>query len=250
MPYPGGKSGSGVYQTIINQMPPHEVYIEAFFGGGAVMKYKRFARVANIAIDKDAAVLNHLNPRSVIGINGDAFEILEMIEDWFPAYLRQCAPEDVLIYCDPPYLMSTRSSQRPIYQYELEDADHVRLLKILLNLPYRVMISGYPSDLYDSMLSTWRRVSFYTVNRAGNLAQEVLWMNYPEPFELHDYRYLGRDFRERERIKRKKSRWVNRLAQMDVQERSALLQAIEEARYKFSRSEATLETAMLEHLQL
>jgi hypothetical protein len=30
MSYPGGKGGSGVYQTIINQQPPHEVYIEPF----------------------------------------------------------------------------------------------------------------------------------------------------------------------------------------------------------------------------
>jgi DNA adenine methylase len=34
MGYPGGKSGAGVYQTIINLMPPHTVYIEPFLGGG------------------------------------------------------------------------------------------------------------------------------------------------------------------------------------------------------------------------
>ena len=32
MPYPGGKGGAGVYQTIINGMPRHEVYVEPFFG--------------------------------------------------------------------------------------------------------------------------------------------------------------------------------------------------------------------------
>jgi DNA adenine methylase len=36
MPYPGGKGGAGVYQTIINGMPRHEVYVEPFLGGGAV----------------------------------------------------------------------------------------------------------------------------------------------------------------------------------------------------------------------
>ena len=35
--YPGGKSGSGVYQQLINLMPPHKIYIEAFLGGGAIM---------------------------------------------------------------------------------------------------------------------------------------------------------------------------------------------------------------------
>jgi DNA adenine methylase len=31
---------------------------------------------------------------------------------------------------------------------------------------------------------------------------------------LHDYRYLGEDFRERERIKRKKQRWTDRLERL------------------------------------
>ena len=53
-------------------------------------------------------------------------------------------------------------------------------------------------------------------------------MNYPEPFELHDYSYLGDNFRERERIKRKKDRWVLRLEQMPTLERFAILSIIEE----------------------
>lgn len=31
--YPGGKSGAGVYQAIINQLPPHSTYVELFLGG-------------------------------------------------------------------------------------------------------------------------------------------------------------------------------------------------------------------------
>jgi hypothetical protein len=225
--YPGGKSGSGVYQTIINQMPPHAVYVEAFFGGGAVMKYKRPAQLANIAIDRDAAVLRHV-PGSVTAVCADAL-------DWLPDIQRitHCIAEDILVYCDPPYLMSTRSSQRPIYRYELEDADHVRLLDILASLAesgVMVMLSGYPSDLYDRQLAGWRRLSYYAMTRGGSMAQEVLWMSYPEPWELHDYRYLGRDFRERERIKRKKARWVQRLEKMDPQERAALMQAINQVK--------------------
>lgn len=58
MAYPGGKNGSGVYQTIINLMPPHKVYIEPFLGAGATMRMKRPA-VQNIGIDCDPDALKH-----------------------------------------------------------------------------------------------------------------------------------------------------------------------------------------------
>ena len=67
------------------------------------------------------------------------------------------------------------------------------------------------------------------MTRGGTLATEWVWFNYPEPDELHDYRFLGRDFRERERINRKKRRWVARLKGMRRLERQALLSAIEES---------------------
>ena len=57
---------------------------------------------------------------------------------------------------------------------------------------------------------------------------ESLWMNYPPPQELHDYRFLGDDYRERERIKRKKARWITRLLSMSNIERNALTAAIAE----------------------
>lgn len=55
-------------------------------------------------------------------------------------------------------------------------------------------------------------------------------MNYPEPLELHDYRYLGRDFRERERIKRKKQRWKQKLSTMPALERYAILSELADLR--------------------
>ncbi len=46
----GTKSGVGVFHTIINQMPPHRVYIEPFLGWGSIMKAKLPAD-RNIGID-------------------------------------------------------------------------------------------------------------------------------------------------------------------------------------------------------
>ena len=52
MLYPGGKNSAGVYQTIINLMPPDDVYMEPFLGGGAIMRQKRPAPL-NIGLDLD-----------------------------------------------------------------------------------------------------------------------------------------------------------------------------------------------------
>jgi hypothetical protein len=91
-----------------------------------------------------------------------------------------------------------------------------------------VVISGYWSSLYATMLEDWNKASFQTMTRGGRPATEWLWFNFPRPVELHDYRFLGQNFRERERIKRKKMRWTNRLRTMPVLERQALLLAIAE----------------------
>jgi hypothetical protein len=64
MPYPGGKGGAGVYQTIINGMPRHEVYVEPFLGGGSVMAAKRPACL-NIGVDLDAEVIAQAQARIV-----------------------------------------------------------------------------------------------------------------------------------------------------------------------------------------
>jgi DNA adenine methylase len=129
-----------------------------------------------------------------------------------------------LVYCDPPYVLSTRTGKQ--YRYEMTDNQHKVLLTILKTLPCKVMLSGYWTPLYANALNNWISITYDAMTRGGHTATEWLWYNYPEPIALHDYRYLGEDFRERELIKRKKQRWVNRLHVMPILERRALLAAI------------------------
>lgn len=133
-----------------------------------------------------------------------------------------------LVYCDPPYLMETRGGRRRLYEHELSTLEHRRLLRAIRKLPSMVMISGYWSSLYSEMLEGWNSMHFEAMTRGGRTATEWVWFNFPLPVELHDYRYLGENFRERERIKRKKLRWTARLQRMPVLERQALLSAIRE----------------------
>lgn len=104
----------------------------------------------------------------------------------------------------------------------MSDADHAALLALLATLPARVALSGYRCPLYDAQLASWRRVDFKAMTRGGP-AVESLWCNYASPAELHDFTYLGANFRERERIKRKQGRWRRRLAAMSQLERRAMM---------------------------
>ena len=136
---------------------------------------------------------------------------------------------DEFVYLDPPYLMDTRRNGKRIYRHEMGSEEaHRSLLEIILALDCMVAISGYWSELYADMLSGWRMDSWSARTRGG-VATERLWMNYPEPTRLHDYRYLGDTYRQRDRIKRKKARWVARLKRMEPLERYALLAALDEA---------------------
>jgi DNA adenine methylase len=234
--YPGGKNGAGVYQAIINLMPPHETYVEAFLGSGAVIRNKRSA-LRNIVIERDEDVLRAFKEDAYPNFHrmlGDALTILQGWRFCLPMPTDKEAMKRTLIYLDPPYLMSTRSSKGAIYRHELSsEEEHLRLLEILLNLPCMVMLSGYRSELYDRVIGHWRRAEFQTTNRAGKRTLESVWMNFPEPLELHDYRFLGNGFRERERIKRRRARWRARFLRMPAQERHALMATIEELRGEF-----------------
>ena len=55
-----------------------------------------------------------------------------------------------LVYCDPPYLMSTRRSGK-LYKHEFTAGQHRRLLRVVQDLPCMVMLSGYDSALLQRL---------------------------------------------------------------------------------------------------
>lgn len=218
MTYPGGKGNS--YHKIINLIPPHEVYIECFLGRGYVMEAKRpAARNIGLDIDPDVIAAAHgiawPGPVELLNACG-----LKFLADY-------TLGGRAFVYADPPYLMYTRSSQRDYYAHEFAtEQEHRGLLRLLKSLPCMVAISGYASDLYFRELKDWHHVTWPSVTRSGRVATEYLWMNYDPPTELHDYRYLGEDCTDRQRIHRKIDREVKKLKRLPVLERNAILAAI------------------------
>lgn len=136
---------------------------------------------------------------------------------------------DEYVYCDPPYLFGARRSQKKLYGCEFgTEEERKLLLSTLLAVSARgvnVGISGYDNPLYEAMLPGWRKIQWQVNTRGNRMATETLWMNYPEG-PLHDYSYVGDNYRERERIAKKKARWIGRLQRMPDAERFALIEAV------------------------
>lgn len=217
MSYMGGKGAEGTAQVLINQMPPHDSYVEPFAGHAAVYRAKQ-AAFNNTLIDRDPEVVAWLSAN----VGGACNLVCSDSLKWLRA---QTFTPHTLIYCDPPYPIQSRSDPRGRYKFEMTDEDHAELLGILSSLPAMVMVSSYANKLYSSHLRDWRHITFESMTRQGKQT-EHLWMSYPEPKALHDYSHLGSDYRERERIKRKVQRWTGRLKALPRLERLALYSAM------------------------
>lgn len=263
--YYGGKVGMA--RRIVGLMPPHRVYIEPFFGSGAVLFAKPPA-VHEIVNDADRAVVTFfrvLRERpdelelacSLSPHARDEFVAADLDEDvddlelarrfwvrvnqsfaktagtqtgWsvttavnasvtatirsrirrFHAVVdrlqrvtiencdavglveRLGMSEDTLIYCDPPYLASTRKSRQAAsgaadYRHDMGTVEaHERLAEVLCATPATVILSGYPSPLYESLYAGWGSVDFQvtahssnalTTGRTGRV--ERIWSNRP-----------------------------------------------------------------------
>lgn len=222
--YNGGKNGSGVYQAIINQVPPHDVFISGFAGNCGVLSNIRRAPMASIAIDVDAGVIEGWNSiKGIKALNSDFFKYLD---NFCPVSFSDIS---YFFYLDPPYLGTSRKSNQPLYKNEMQDpATHKKLLLQAKKIEYPVCINHYPCELYDTMLKGWRKLEIIGRTRSG-MVTDCLYMNYPEPTALHDYRYIGNDYREREMYKKSKKNMLAKFARMTALERSYVISELQKA---------------------
>lgn len=93
------------------------------------------------------------------------------------AVMAQHDAATTLHYADPPYVFETRADLSKDYAHELTDEDHAELLTFLRGLRGMVILSGYPSALYDDALTDWRRVERKALADGAKERTEVLWLN-------------------------------------------------------------------------
>lgn len=180
-PYNGGKSGTGTYQQIINHIPPHDIYIEPMAGHCGIYRKIRPAAIAILNdVDKKVAddIFNFLITKNGIDVSKDFFQgslfekpshpiVIVRNNDYSVIMDRFKDNPDAFIYCDPPYPLSARSSQRLLYKYNWEREDqHEQFLQLANQCKCRVMISSYPNPIYEKFLAPdkWTRHLFSQSN--------------------------------------------------------------------------------------
>lgn len=233
--YNGGKNGAGVYQTIINHIRPHDVYVEPFLGSGGVLTRLKQASTVIGCDTSEKIVKAWQNTPKYEGVNIFWQSGIKFLQETLWNFWVKDA--SIVIYCDPPYPhQSRRGGTNRLYAYEWGSGLHLDLLRTVNEINNRypnvdILISTYPNDQYQRYLQSpaWFYIEFQAMTRKG-LATERLYMNYdPKQItELHDYSYLGGDYRERENLTRQLKRMDAKLGRMPVLQRNKILSHLNE----------------------
>lgn len=98
----------------------------------------------------------------------DAFKVIERFDG-----------PGTLFYVDPPYVHETRYHSSPSkgYAFEMTDEDHRRLAGVLKSVRGMVVLSGYPSGLYDELFSGWKRLEREVQDINSAKKTECLWLS-------------------------------------------------------------------------
>jgi DNA adenine methylase len=119
----------------------------------------------------------HARLKRVVVLNRDALDVI-----------RQQDGPNTLFYLDPPYLKETRAAGE-VYEHEMTEYQHVDLCTVIRQCVGKVMLSGYPSELYRFQLDEqgWHRTDFSLPNNsAGGKSKrrmtECVWSNFTQSY--------------------------------------------------------------------
>lgn len=91
--------------------------------------------------------------------------------------IRRWDDPSTLFYVDPPYLEEVRAGGVGSYAHEMSETDHRALAELLHEVQGMVVLSGYPSPLYDELYSGWCRMERKVTADRQREAVEVLWLS-------------------------------------------------------------------------
>ena len=92
--------------------------------------------------------------------------------------IRQHDSHETLHYVDPPYVHDARGAgQIGNYRHEMTDDDHRELAEVLRSVRGAVVVSGYPTPLYEDLYAGWRMVVRPAYADGARRRTEALWLS-------------------------------------------------------------------------
>ena len=87
----------------------------------------------------------------------------------------------VFMYCDPPYVWSTRTDTR--YKVDMDNDLQQKFVDTCINAKCKLLISGYDNEIYKQLEDAgFQKVGFeasvYGGNNISRTKTEYLWKNY------------------------------------------------------------------------
>ncbi|MGI4792002.1 MAG: DNA adenine methylase [Janthinobacterium lividum] len=115
------------------------------------------------------------------------------------ALLQAHDSTETLHYVDPPYVHSTRCFKSrqsgQVYSHEMSDDNHRELAAVLAGCAGMVVLSGYPSGLYDELYAGWHCVQRKATADGARPRTECLWLNHTAAIALRQKSFSFEEIR-------------------------------------------------------
>jgi site-specific DNA-adenine methylase len=213
--YVGNKGGQGIKEQLFNFVPKSERYFSLFYGMGGFENLPEFKKVNWVISEKNqemqllAAASGHVT-----------------FADYRSLVERYDFTSGDFIFCDPPYLHSTRRNGRSYYKFEFDRVDHAEFLDYIRSCSGKVLITHPMCAIYDNYLKGWYKHEFRYMSRQGWF-RDCIWTNFIPGFaELHTYNYLGQCRTERQQIKRRRANFVSRFNSLPFHQKMAIFKEL------------------------
>lgn len=139
------------------------------FSTNMVIRRKMSKSTSDYLSSVDRLLELHQRLSKVIILNRDGLSIIGKYND-----------PNTLIYCDPPYHHTTRTSAR--YKQDMTNDEQLLFLDVVNKSKSKILISGYKNDVYDEHLKDWEEINFEVKTISGTFEKktkvETLWKNY------------------------------------------------------------------------
>ena len=213
--YVGNKGGQGIREKLINFLPLSSRYFSLFYGHGGFENCPLTKGINWICSEKNPHFKVFSTPTAAI----DYFDYLDLVADF------NFTSAD-FIFADPPYLHTTRRNSRNYYKHEFQNSDHIVFLTSMISLKAQILITHPECDLYNKILSTWRKHPFRYMSRNGWF-NDCLWTNFDSKITpLYNYSSLGNNSMHRQQIKRKRLNFISKFKNLTFHEQQAIMQRI------------------------